>query len=288
MKDFAGKVAVITGAAGGLGMALVGQAAKRGMKLVLADVDRQALAANVESLHAQGVEAIGIVTDVSDPAQLDALAAATLDAFGAIHLLFNNAGVGAGGFVWENTANDWQWVWGVNVLGVVNGLRAFVPHMLKQGEPAHIVNTASVAGLLAPAMLGLYNATKHAVIGLSETLYNDLKMTGAPVQCSVLCPAFFDTGIASSDRTRPPELQNDTALTASQRVASAQLRKAVKAGKLSAEQVAEKTFDAIGAGQFYILTHAAAKPAIELRLEDLALERNPSDPYTYKPDVKPH
>jgi NAD(P)-dependent dehydrogenase (short-subunit alcohol dehydrogenase family) len=127
MKAFAGKVAVITGAAGGLGMALAGQAAKRGMKLVLADVDRQALAANVESLRAQGVEAIGIVTDVSDPAQLDALATATLDAFGAVHLLFNNAGVGAGGFVWENTANDWQWVWGVNVLGVVNGLRAFVP-----------------------------------------------------------------------------------------------------------------------------------------------------------------
>jgi len=288
MKEFSGKVAVITGAAGGLGMALARQAAKRGMKLVLADVDRQALAANVESLRAQGVEAIGIVTDVSVPAQLDALAAATLDAFGAVHLLFNNAGVGAGGFVWENTANDWQWVWGVNVLGVVNGLRAFVPHMLKQGEPAHIVNTASVAGLLAPAMLGLYNATKHAVIGLTETLYNDLKMTGATVQCSVLCPAFFDTGIANSDRTRPPELQNDTAMTASQRVSNAQLRKAVKSGKLNAEQVAEKTFDAIGAGLFYILTHAATKPAIELRLEDIALERNPSDPYTYKPDVKPH
>src|ERR1700677_4593733 len=142
MKEFSGKVAVITGAAGGLGMALARQAAKRGMKLVLADVDRQALAANVESLRAQGVAAIGIVTDVSVPAQLDALAAATLDAFGAVHLLFNNAGVGAGGFVWENTANDWQWVWGVNVLGVVNGLRAFVPHMLKQGKHANIVNTA--------------------------------------------------------------------------------------------------------------------------------------------------
>jgi NAD(P)-dependent dehydrogenase (short-subunit alcohol dehydrogenase family) len=288
MNEFSGKVAVITGAAGGLGLALAHQAAARGMKLVLADVDRASLAASVETLRAAGAEAIGVATDVSDPAQLEALAAASVDAFGAVHLLFNNAGVGAGGFVWENTANDWQWVWSVNVLGVVNGLRAFVPRMLKQAEPAHIVNTASVAGLLAPPMLGLYNATKHAVIGVSETLYNDLKIAGPHVQCSVLCPAFFDTGIADSERTRPAELRNQNALTASQRTANAQLHKAVKAGKLSAAQVAEKTFAAICAGQFYILTHPAIKPAINLRLEDLAQERNPSDPFAYKPDVKPN
>jgi NAD(P)-dependent dehydrogenase (short-subunit alcohol dehydrogenase family) len=280
MKDFAGKVAVITGAGGGLGLALARAAAAQGMKLVLADVDATALAEAVAALQAQGATVLGVPTDVREPAQLEALAAATLQAYGAVHLLFNNAGVGAGGYVWENSDNDWQWVWGVNVRGVVNGLRAFVPIMLKQAEPAHIVNTASVAGLLAAPLLGLYNATKHAVIGLSETLYHDLKSTGAPVQCSVLCPAFFDTGIAESERTRPAELLNPGALTASQRISNAQLRKAVKRGKLSADEVAQRCFAAIAREQFYILTHPAIQPAIELRLQDVALQRNPTDSYT--------
>jgi NAD(P)-dependent dehydrogenase (short-subunit alcohol dehydrogenase family) len=280
MKDFAGKVAVITGAGGGLGLALGRTAAAHGMKLVLADVDAAALAEAVAALQAQGATVLGVPTDVREPAQLDALATATLQAYGAVHLLFNNAGVGAGGYVWENSHNDWQWVWGVNVLGVVNGLRAFVPIMLKQAEPAHIVNTASVAGLLAAPLLGLYNATKHAVIGLSETLYHDLKSTGAPVHCSVLCPAFFATGIAESERTRPAELLNAGALTASQRISNAQLRKAVKRGKLSADEVAQRCFAAIAHEQFYILTHPAIQPAIESRLQDVALQRNPTDSYT--------
>jgi len=169
MQHFEHQVAVITGAAGGLGLALAHHAASLGMKLVLADVDANALEVALQELSADGTEVIGVVTDVADPAQLDRLAAAALQAYGRVHLLFNNAGVGAGGLIWENTANDVEWVFGVNVAGVLNGLRAFVPLMLAQGEPAHIVNTASVAGMLAAPMLGLYNASKHAVVGLSET-----------------------------------------------------------------------------------------------------------------------
>jgi len=227
---------------------------------------------------------------VSDPAQLDGLAAAALQTFGRVHLLFNNAGVGAGGLIWENTANDFQWVFGVNVAGVLNGLRAFVPLMLAQGEPAHIVNTASVAGMLAAPLLGLYNASKHAVVGISETLYNDLKLAGdagRSVGCSVLCPAYFDTGIADSERNRPDTLHNHAPLTSSQSAMQVQLNKAVKSGNLSAAEIAACTFDAVRENRFYILTHPAIMPAITLRAEDIALARNPSDPFTHKPQFKP-
>jgi NAD(P)-dependent dehydrogenase (short-subunit alcohol dehydrogenase family) len=287
MQHFEHQVAVITGAAGGLGLALAHHAASLGMKLVLADVDANALEVALQELSADGTEVIGVVTDVADPAQLDRLAAAALQAYGRVHLLFNNAGVGAGGLIWENTANDVEWVFGVNVAGVLNGLRAFVPLMLAQGEPAHIVNTASVAGMLAAPMLGLYNASKHAVVGLSETLYNDLKLTGGPVNCSVLCPAYFNTGIAASERTRPDALHNTEPPTASQRTLQVQLEKAVKSGNLSAAEIAALTFDAVRAGHFYILTHPAILPAITLRAEDIALQRNPSDPYQHRPQLKP-
>jgi len=286
MQHFEHQVAVITGAAGGLGLALAQHAARLGMKLVLADIDETALAVAVEGLSAAGTDVVGVRTDVSDPAQLHTLAAAAVQAFGHVHLLFNNAGVGAGGLIWENTANDVQWVFGVNVAGVLNGLRAFVPLMLAQGEPAHIVNTASVAGMLSAPALGLYNASKHAVVGLSETLYNDLKLTGGTVSCSVLCPAYFNTGIADSERTRPDALQNDTPLTKSQRVVQMQLNKAVKSGKLSAAEIAALTFEAIRENRFYILTHPAIMPAIAQRAEDIALARNPSDPNLHRP-LKP-
>jgi len=290
MQHFEHQVAVITGAAGGLGLALAHHAASLGMKLVLADIDEAALSVAVQGLSADGTEVIGVRTDVSDPAHLDGLAAAALQAFGRVHLVFNNAGVGAGGLIWENTANDFQWVFGVNVAGVLNGLRTFVPLMLAQGEPAHIVNTASVAGMLAAPMLGLYNASKHAVVGLSETLYNDLKLAGSAgsaIGCSVLCPAYFDTGIADSERNRPDILHNEAPLTSSQTALQAQLNKAVKSGTLSAAEIAALTFDAVRENRFYILTHPAILPAITLRAEDIALARNPSDPYSYRPQFKP-
>jgi NAD(P)-dependent dehydrogenase (short-subunit alcohol dehydrogenase family) len=287
VDQFEGKVAVITGGASGFGREFAIQGASLGMKLVLADVDARALAETVEMLRASGAEAIGVPTDVSDATQVDALAKATLDTFGGVHLLFNNAGVGAGGFVWENSANDWQWVFGVNVMGVANGLRAFTPLMLAQNEPAHVVNTASVAGLLAAPAMGVYNASKHAVVGLTETLYHDLRIAGGQVGCSLLCPAFVPTGIANAERVRPDTLRNHAPLTASQKLAGRQLTKAVQGGRLSAREVAALTFDAIRERRFYVITHPNIMASVQLRLDDIAQLRNPTDPLSLKPEVKP-
>jgi NAD(P)-dependent dehydrogenase (short-subunit alcohol dehydrogenase family) len=286
VDQFEGKVAVITGGGSGFGREFAVKGASLGMKLVLADIDANTLAQTVDMLRASGAEAIGVPTDVSDARAVDALAQATLDAFGAAHLLFNNAGVGAGGFVWENSANDWQWVFGVNVMGVANGLRAFVPLMLRQNEPAHIVNTASVAGLLAAPAMGVYNASKHAVVGLTETLHHDLAIAGGPVGCSLLCPAFVPTGIADAERTRPGKLRNEAPLTASQKLAGRQLAKAVQGGRMSAREVAEITFDAIRERRFYVITHPGIMASVQLRLDDIAQLRNPTDPMSLKPEVK--
>ncbi|WP_250509022.1 SDR family oxidoreductase [Caballeronia sp. GACF4] len=282
MDRFEGKVAVITGAASGFGREFALKGAALGMKLVLADIDATALDATVTSLRERGAEVRGVRTDVSNAADVDALARATLDAFGGAHLLFNNAGVGAGGFIWESSANDWQWVFGVNVMGVANGIRAFTPIMLAQNEPAHIVNTASVAGLLAAPAMGVYNASKHAVVAMTETLYHDLRLAHASVGVSLLCPAFVPTGIADSERARPGALVNDEEMTASQKLAARQLAKAVEHGKLSARDVAELTFDAIRANRFYVVTHPNIMPSVQLRLDDIAQLRDPSDPMSLK------
>ncbi|KND57454.1 Short-chain dehydrogenase/reductase SDR [Candidatus Burkholderia verschuerenii] len=286
MDRFEGKVAVITGAGSGFGREFALKGATLGMKLVLADVDANALDATLSQLRAQGADAIGMRTDVADAAQVDALAQATLDAFGGVHLLFNNAGVGAGGFVWENSANDWQWVFGVNVMGVVNGLRAFTPIMLKQDEPAHIVNTASVAGLLAAPAMGVYNASKHAVVAITETLYHDLRLAGGQVGVSLLCPAFVPTGIADAEHSRPTTLANDTPYTASQKLAARQLARAVEGGKLTARDVADLAFEAIREGRFYVITHPAIMPSVQLRLDDIAQLRNPTDPMSLRREKK--
>nr|WP_284504785.1 SDR family oxidoreductase [Caballeronia sp. INDeC2] len=280
---FEGKVAVITGAGSGFGREFAKEGAALGMKLVLADLDTAALDATVDAVRAAGGEAIGVTTDVSDAAQVDALARASLDTYGGVHLLFNNAGVGAGGFVWENGANDWQWVFGVNVMGVANGLRAFVPVMLEQNEPAHMVNTASVAGLLAAPAMGVYNASKHAVVALTETLHHDLRLAGASlIGVSLLCPAFVPTGIANAERSRPETLANETPLTASQKLAARQLARAVEGGKLSARDVAVLTFDAVREGRFYVITHPNIMASVQLRLDDIAQLRNPTDPMSLK------
>ncbi|MET3229248.1 UNVERIFIED_ORG: NAD(P)-dependent dehydrogenase (short-subunit alcohol dehydrogenase family) [Burkholderia sp. 1263] len=298
MFEFAGKVAVITGAASGFGRAFAQKGAALGMKLVLADVNPEALRQTVDALHAAGAQALGVPTDVSSAAQVEALAQAALDAFGKVHLLFNNAGVGSGGFVWESSANDWAWVFGVNVMGVAHGVRVFTPIMLAQNEPAHIVNTASVAGLLSPPAMGAYNASKHAVVSLTETLYHDLQLVqgvqGAQgvqasnglVGCSLLCPAFVPTGIADAERARPADLRNDSRPTRSQIAAGKQLHRAVQAGKLSAADVADITFDAIAARRFYIVTHPGIMATVKLRHEDIEQLRAPTDPMSLKPEVK--
>lgn len=278
MEQFEGKVAVITGAASGFGREFAAKGAALGMKLVLADIDGEALAATVEALVAAGADAIGVPTDVSDGDAVQALAQRALDAYGKAHLLFNNAGVGASGFVWEMSANDWAWVFGVNVMGVAHGVRVFTPIMLRQNEPAHIVNTASVAGLISPPSMGVYNASKHAVVALTETLYHDLRNVGAPIGCSLLCPAFAPTGIAEAERARPARWRNDAPPSASQVLATRELRKAVRSGRFTAADIAEATFDAVRTGRFYVLTHPAILASVRVRHEDIEQLRAPGNP----------
>ncbi len=287
MRDFSGKVAVITGAASGFGREFARIGASLGMKLALADVDANALELTAAELRAQGAQVLAERCDVSRGAQVQAFADATLARFGAIHLAFNNAGVaGTGGFIWENSESDWQWTLGVNLWGVVHGIRVFVPIMLAQGDDCHVVNTASVAGLISPQMMGVYNVSKHAVVAASETLYQDLRLAQAKVGVSLLCPAFVPTGIFDSHRNRPQDLRNTAPPTDSQKAAQRQGEQAVRSGKLSAADVAERTFGAIRENRFYVLTHPRILQSVELRMQDVLALRNPSDPFSFKPDVR--
>ena len=285
MKDFAGKVAVVTGAGSGFGREFARIGAQLGMKLSLADIQPEALAATVDELRGQGAQVIGETVDVSRGADVERLAQRTLDAYGAVHLLFNNAGVASGGLVWENSVKDWEWVLGVNLWGVIHGVRTFVPIMLAQGDECHVVNTASVAGLLSPQLMGVYNVSKHGVVTLTETLYQDLRVTGARVGVSLLCPAFVPTGIAQSHRNRPADLHDGSEPTASMIAAQKASEKAVSSGRISAAEVARMTFDAIRENRFYVITHPKILASVELRLQDVIEQRNPSDPFSFKPDV---
>lgn len=287
MQDFEGRVAVITGAASGFGREFARLGAARGMKLVLADVQADALAATEAELRAAGAEVVSERADVSRAEDVARLAERAYAAFGAVHLLFNNAGVGSGGLIWENSERDWQWVLGVNLWGVIHGVRQFVPRMLAGGEPGHVVNTASVAGLLNAPNMGVYNVSKHAVVSLTESLYHDLKLVQANIGASVLCPAYVPTGIAQSHRNRPDELRDDAAPTASQRAAQAAISKAVQGGRMSAAEVAQATFEAIAAERFYVFTHPQIMPTVELRFADVLQRRNPTDPFSAKPQLKP-
>jgi len=290
MKSFKDKVVVITGGASGLGREFANVAVRLGMKLVLGDVQRDALQRSVAELKAQGGDVVGVICDVRKAEQVQALADAALQNFGGVHLVFNNAGVGSGGLVWENTEADWEWVLGVNLWGVIHGVRIFTKLMLDQAakDPAfegHIVNTASMAGLLNAPVMGAYNVSKHAVVSLSETLYHDLQLVGAPIGASVLCPYFVPTGISQSHRNRPDDVKMTQGPTASQLVAQAMTDKAVNSGKVSAEEVAQKTFDAIAEGQFYIYSHPQALHNVQERMEEIVHARNPSDPHKATPQV---
>ena len=238
IKDFKGKVAVLTGAGSGFGLECARIGARLGMKLVLVDVQRDALDQAAAELQAAGAEVLALQVDVSDAAQMEHLARRVQDRFGAPHFVFNNAGVGAGGLVWESTVQDWQWVLGVNLWGVIHGVRLFTPMMLEAAgrDPqyqGHIINTASMAGLLAPPNMGIYNVSKHAVVALSETLYQDLALVTDQVGASVLCPFFVPTGIHQSERNRPGTLSAGKP-TRSQLIGQAMSDKAVSSGKVSA------------------------------------------------------
>ena len=292
MKNFKGKVAVITGAASGFGREFAIAGAALGMKLVLADVQQLPLDATVAELAATGADVVGLRCDVSKGEEVEALAQLALNRFGGINLLFNNAGVGSGGLIWENTVKDWEWVLGVNVWGVIHGVRIFTPLMLKQAkrEPdyeGYIVNTASMAGLLSPQLMGAYNLSKHAVVSLSETLFHDLHSVTSQIGCSVLCPAFVPTGISNSHRSRPAELQNETEPTESMVVAQKMTHKAVSSGKMTATDVAQITFEAIRDNRFYIITHPKIMATVKMRLEDIEHLQNPRDPFALKQENRP-
>jgi NAD(P)-dependent dehydrogenase (short-subunit alcohol dehydrogenase family) len=282
MERFEGRVAVITGAASGLGREFANTAAALGMKLVLADVDAEGLERATSELQAGGSEVLAMVVDVSKREHVEELADAAMIRFHGVHLLFNNAGVAAGGLVWENSEADWEWVLGVNLWGVIHGVRVFTPIMLEcarrePGYEGHIVNTASMAGLLNPPGMGVYNVSKHAVVALSETLFYDLDLVGAPIRASVLCPYFVPTGIGRSDTHRPHELDSGAAPTASQRTVQAMVNQAVEAGKVSAAEVARITFDAIREGRFYIYSHPQALGSVARRMEAILKGGQPAD-----------
>lgn len=287
LTDFTGRVAVITGAGSGFGreFALIG--ARRGMKLMLADIQADALAATAKTLKDMGADFQTLVTDVADFEQVEALRDACVAAYGVPHLLFNNAGVASGGLIWEHSISDWQWVMGVNLWGVIHGVRAFVPGMVEAGHAGHIVNTSSVAGLLSAPNMGIYNVSKHGVVSLSETLYHDLKLVESALSVSVLCPAFVPTGISQSHRNRPNTLTTDEPETASMKAAQAASDKAVNSGKMTASEIADITFAAIENNQFYIVPHEKIMPSVQLRVDDVAQRRNPTDPFSLKRDVAP-
>lgn len=275
MRDLQGKVAVITGGASGIGRAVAERAAQKGMKVAIADIEESSLKLTAEALTSTGAEVEAVVTDVADGSDVEALRDRVLSRFGAVHLVHNNAGVGVGGPLWTVTEADWRWILGVNLWGVVHGIRSFVPLLIDQGE-GHVVNTASVAGLLSPPLMGPYNATKHAVTTISETLYRDLRTVGSNVGVSVLCPAFVRTGIAESERNRPdwaPAPSSDDAMAEGMREMIRQL----VAGGISPSVVGKAVIDAVESDTFYILTHPETKPAVEVRMQDIIQGRPPSD-----------
>lgn len=289
ITDFKGKTAVLTGAGSGFGLECARIGAKLGMNLVLVDVQQDALDTAAREMESAGAQVQAFRLDVSSADQMEAMGRAVQQRFGAPHFVFNNAGVGSGGLIWENSVKDWEWVMGVNVMGVVHGVRVFTPMMLDAAkkDPAwqgHIVNTASMAGLLAPPNMGVYNVSKHAVVALSETLYQDLTLVTDQIGASVLCPFFVATGIGQSHRNRPAELRDDKP-TKSQLIQQAMTGKAVDSGKVSAADVAQLVFDGIAKNQFYIYSHPKAIKSVQTRMEDVLQARNPTDPFADKPEI---
>ena len=290
MKLIPGRTAVITGAASGFGLEFARQAARRGMNVVMADVQADALEHAAQDIRASGAQVLTRCGNVASSTEVQALADDTLARFGVPHLVFNNAGVAHGGLIWEHTEQDWDWVLGVNLLGVAHGLRTFIPLMLQAAakDPSfegHMVNTASMAGLVCAPNMGVYNVSKHAVVAMSETLHHDLSLVTEQVRASVLCPYFVPTGISRSHRNRPQELRSEQKPTQSQLIAQAMSDKAVSSGKVSAADVAQATFEAVERRQFYIYSHPQSLGPVQTRLEDVLQGRNPSDPFASRPDV---
>lgn len=289
IQNFEGTTAVLTGAGSGFGLECARIGAQRGMNLVLVDVQADALERAEAEMKAAGATVMARRVDVSDAAQMESLAEEVYRLFGAPHFVFNNAGVGSAGLIWENSVRDWQWVLGVNVWGVVHGVRLFTPMMLDaaKADPkwrGHIVNTASMAGLLTPPNMGIYNVSKHAVVALTETLYQDLRLVTDQIGASVLCPYFVPTGINQSHRNKPAEMA-DEGLTKSQIIGQAMSDKAVGSGKVTAGEVAHKVFESIEADRFYVFSHPKALGNVRSRMEAIVSVQNPPDPFMERPEV---
>jgi NAD(P)-dependent dehydrogenase (short-subunit alcohol dehydrogenase family) len=278
MKEFKGKVAVITGAASGIGRAIAERCVREGISVVLADVDEADLARAETELKAGGATVLAVRTDVSKRSDVEQLARRAIDAFGQVHLLFNNAGVAAGGAPWEATWNDWEWVMGVNLWGVIHGVKVFTPLMQAQNTECHIINTSSAAGLAVGGMSAPYSVTKHAVVALSESLYLTLQQRNSLVKVSVLCPGLVRTNIGDSERNRPAELRNEPIPMTPELQAGRAAFKAALEASMAPAQVADLAFDAIKNEQFYILTDPGWTEVIQLRTDKLLRMENPQSP----------
>jgi NADP-dependent 3-hydroxy acid dehydrogenase YdfG len=282
MKDFKDKVAVITGAASGIGRGIAERCAQEGMKVVITDVEKEALGQTAREMKAAGATVLPLLTDVSKKRDVENLARKTLNRYGAVHLLFNNAGVTTGTVIWESTVADWKWVLGVNLWGVIHGIQVFVPIMLKQDTECHIVNTASMAALISYPGRGIYTVSKHAVLSLSEKLYHELSWQGAKIKVSVLLPGSVKTRIMEADRNRPAGLRDDSGeekkLSSGYEALNYMGRLALESG-IPPQQVADCVFSAIREDKFYIITHPEMKPLVQMRADDILRERNPTNPF---------
>lgn len=278
MKKFREKVAVITGAASGIGKGIAERCIHEEMKVVLADIEEDALVETEREFKEKGGDVRAFITDVSREGDIKCLARRTLEEFGAVHLVFNNAGVAAGSTIWESTLSDWEWVIGVNLWGVVHMIRTFVPIMIAQDCECYVVNTASIAGLISGPGLGIYKVTKYGIVTLSETLFHELVQRGLKIRVSVLCPSFVNTNLIDSSRNRPVNLQNKPEQDIYDPVSDEimqEIRQALRAG-LSIEEVSDHVFKAIKEEKFYILTHPEYKPYIKTRFDDILDGRDPT------------
>lgn len=289
--SFAGQTAVITGAASGLGSAFAAHAATLGMKLVLTDVDEPALSELAARLHGLGAVVHSVICDVSDTDAVDDLAAKALELSGVPNLVINNAGVaGRNGFIWEAEGTEWDWVFGVNVMGVANGIRAFVPSMLDEARrnpefSGHIANVASMGGLFNPTLCGVYSASKHAVVSMSETLFHDLGVVTSRIGCSVVCPYYVSTNINRADENRPTRFRRMAEPTPSQMIGQEFADSGMLSAKKSPEEVAGFVFDEIAAGKFYIVPHLGMMKSVEMRLQDVVSIGNPREPFSFRPEI---
>jgi len=278
LTEFEGRVAVVTGAASGIGLALCERFAQAGMKLVMADVERERLAQAASALELRGAEVHAVRTDVSRADDLSQLRDETLERFGAVHVLCNNAGVFAGGLTWDAISTDWEWVLGVNLFGILHGVRAFVPFMLEQNQPGHVVNTCSMAGLINMPLSGAYSVSKHAALSLTETLYHELRIKQSPVGVSALCPELIRTRIGHSERNRPAHLKRPEGSGTPEQTLVEQAIQSSTAGGLDPSIMAERVFQGIREDRFYLLADEGTTwdRACLARLDDIRLRRNPT------------